>query len=61
MGLGTILKARRILLLANGPKKAQAIKETVSGYITTKFPSSFLQIHPDVTLILDQEAASLIR
>lgn len=60
MGLGTILKARRILLLANGSKKAPAIKETVSGFITTKCPASFLQAHPDVTLILDQEAASLL-
>jgi glucosamine-6-phosphate deaminase len=60
MGLGTILKARRILLLANGPKKAEAIKKTVSGQITTKCPSSFLQTHPDVTIILEQEAASLL-
>lgn len=60
MGLGSILKARRILLLANGKKKAQAIKKTVSGYLTTKCPASFLQTHPDVTLILDKEAASLL-
>lgn len=60
VGLGTILKARRIVLLANGEKKAAAIKETVSGYVTTQTPSSLLQIHPDVTLVLDEEAAKLI-
>lgn len=60
MGIGSILKARRILLLANGKKKASAIKKTVNGYITTKCPSSFLQTHPDVTLIIDEDAASLI-
>ncbi len=60
MGMGTILKARRIILLANGPRKAQAIKEAVSGYITSKCPASFLQVHPDVILILDREAASLL-
>ncbi|NLW56949.1 MAG: glucosamine-6-phosphate deaminase [Firmicutes bacterium] len=61
MGLGTILKARRILLLANGLRKAPAIKETVSGFITTKCPASLLQVHPDMTLILDREAASLLK
>lgn len=60
VGMGTILKARRILLLANGEKKAEAIRDTVCGYITTQVPSSFLQLHPDVTLILDKAAASLL-
>lgn len=60
MGIGTILKARRIILLANGRNKAEAIKRTVSGLVTSVCPSSFLQTHPDVTLILDQEAAALL-
>jgi len=60
MGIGTILKARRIILLASGRNKAEAIKKTVSGLVTSACPSSFLQTHPDVTLILDQEAAALL-
>ncbi len=60
VGMGTILKARRIILLASGEKKAKAIRDTVCGQVTTQVPSSFLQLHPDVTLILDQAAASLI-
>ncbi len=60
MGMGTILKARRIILLASGNSKAEAIKKTVQGMVTTECPSSFLQTHPDVTLLLDQEAAALL-
>jgi glucosamine-6-phosphate deaminase len=60
MGMGTILKARRILLIANGRHKAEAIKKTVKELVTTECPSSFLQTHPAVTLILDQEAAALL-
>lgn len=60
MGIGTILKARRILLLASGENKAQAIKKTVQGLVTTECPASFLQTHPDVTLLLDREAAALL-
>lgn len=60
MGIGTILKARRILLLANGRKKAAAIKKTVQGFVTTECPSSLLQVHPNVTVLLDPEAAALL-
>ena len=60
VGMGTILKARRIILLANGEKKARAIRRTVCGQVTTQVPSSFLQLHPDVTLILDKAAAALL-
>ncbi|HBR27817.1 MAG TPA: glucosamine-6-phosphate deaminase [Firmicutes bacterium] len=60
MGMGTILKARRILLIASGRSKAEAIKKTVNGLVTTECPSSFLQTHPAVTLVLDQEAAALL-
>ncbi len=61
MGMGSILKARKIVLLANGVKKAPAIKETVSGKITTEVPVSLLQLHPELTIIVDKEAASLIK
>ncbi|MEJ6951867.1 glucosamine-6-phosphate deaminase [Natronospora cellulosivora (SeqCode)] len=61
MGMATILKARRIILLASGENKAEAIKETVNGFISTDTPSSLLQTHPDVTLVIDEAAASLIK
>ncbi|MDO9534825.1 MAG: glucosamine-6-phosphate deaminase [Bacillota bacterium] len=60
MGMGSIMKAQRILLLASGKNKAPVIKETVSGKITTELPASFLQLHRDCTLILDKEAAALL-
>ena len=60
MGMATILKADRIVLLASGKNKAEAIKDTVSGKISTKVPASLLQTHPEITVLLDQEAASLI-
>lgn len=60
VGMATILKARRIILLASGKNKAEAIKKTVNGYVDTMIPSSLLQTHPEVTLIIDEEAASLL-
>lgn len=58
MGVGSILKAKKILLLASGEGKADAIYDTVKGPITPKVPASILQLHPDVTIIVDKEAAS---
>ena len=60
MGMATILKANRIVLLASGKNKAEAIKNTVNGKISTEVPASLLQTHPQITIILDREAASLI-
>lgn len=60
MGIGSILRAKRIILIASGQKKAEAIKNTISGPISEKVPSSFLRTHKNVTIIADQEAASLI-
>jgi glucosamine-6-phosphate deaminase len=60
MGMATILKADRIVLLASGKNKAEAIKNTVSGKISTQVPASLLQTHPEITVLLDQEAASLL-
>ena len=60
MGMGSIMKARRILLLAGGKGKAQAIKETLSGKITTLVPASFLQLHRKAVVVLDEEAAALL-
>lgn len=58
MGVGTIMEAKRLLLLANGIKKADAIKATVEGPIMAKFPATIVQLHRYATVIVDKEAAS---
>lgn len=60
MGMGSIMQAKRILLLASGESKAQAIARTISGEITTEVPASLLQLHPNLTIIVDQQAAKLL-
>lgn len=60
MGIKSIMGARRILLLANGSGKAQAICDMAYGSITPQVPASVLQLHPDVTVIVDEEAGSLL-
>ena len=58
MGIGTIMRARKIILLANGKRKARIIEKTINSSITTNVPATVLQLHNDVTIIIDQEAAS---
>jgi glucosamine-6-phosphate deaminase len=58
MGIGTIMKAGKILLLAKGSSKSDAVYKAFFGPVTTDMPASVLQRHPDVTVILDREAAS---
>lgn len=58
MGIGSIMHCRKIMLLANGEAKAQAVKEALQGPITPALPGSALQLHKDVTVILDTGAAS---
>ncbi|NPA42818.1 MAG: glucosamine-6-phosphate deaminase [Chlorobi bacterium] len=58
MGISTILKARRIVLLAWSKKKAPIIKRTVEGEISSDVPATYLQTHPNTTFVLDREAAS---
>jgi glucosamine-6-phosphate deaminase len=60
-GLATITSAKKILLVATGGSKAWAISELLGGDRTESLPASVLLSHPDVTLFLDAEAASLIR
>ena len=60
MGIGTIMSAKNIVLLAYGESKAEAIKQTVEGPVTEDVPASILQEHPNVTVIVDEEAASLL-
>jgi glucosamine-6-phosphate deaminase len=57
MGIGTILAARAIVLIATGRSKARAVAAMLSGRVTTLVPASFLQLHRDVTLVLDRAAA----
>ena len=59
-GVGTILEAKRIFLLAWGEGKAAAIRDAVEGPISSDCPASALQGHPNVTFLLDEGAASLL-
>lgn len=61
MGIGSIMSAKKILLLANGAAKAQALYDTIYGPITPQVPASVLQLHPDVTIIADEAAMAVIR
>lgn len=58
MGIGTIMEARQILLLATGESKAAAVQATVEGPLAARCPASILQMHPKATLVLDRAAAS---
>jgi glucosamine-6-phosphate deaminase len=60
MGMATILAARRIVLLATGPAKARCVARMITGPITTRLPASFLQLHADVEVWLDRDAASAL-
>ncbi|MTI71243.1 MAG: glucosamine-6-phosphate deaminase [Firmicutes bacterium] len=57
MGIKTIMHSRKILLLANGKEKALAIKKALEGPIKPEVPASILQLHIDVTVIIDKEAS----
>lgn len=59
-GIGTILEARQILLLATGESKKKAVQQAIQGPPTAQCPASFLQTHSNCTFILDKEAASQI-
>lgn len=61
MGLGSIMKAKKIILLASGKKKADIISKLVEDKISTRVPASILQVHPEVLVIIDRDAASLIK
>jgi len=61
MGVGTILEAREILLLANGKKKADIVAEALEGPITAQVSASALQMHRHVTVIVDAEAGSKLK
>ncbi|GGE69668.1 glucosamine-6-phosphate deaminase [Priestia taiwanensis] len=59
MGIGSIMKAKEILLIASGEKKAEAIKQMLEGNVTEACPATALQHHANVTVIADEAALSL--
>lgn len=61
MGIGAIMKAKRVLLVVNGKGKAQAVKDCFFGPICPQAPGSILQLHPDFTLVADEEALDLVK
>lgn len=58
MGIGSIMQSKKILLMAFGTDKADAIKGMIDGEVTVDLPASVLQNHADVTVIIDEDAAS---
>ena len=60
-GIGTIMKAKNILLIATGANKAQAVKDMIEGPVDVVCPASVLQNHGDVIVIVDEAAASLLK
>ncbi len=60
MGIKTIMKSRRILLIASGKDKAEIVRKMIYGPITPEVPASILQLHPDLVVIVDKEAASML-
>ena len=60
MGLGGIMKSKKIIVIASGESKAEAVKAMVNGKISTKMPASMLQMHRDVVVIVDEAAAKLL-
>ncbi|MBY0754795.1 glucosamine-6-phosphate deaminase [Clostridium sardiniense] len=61
MGLGQIMKSKKILLIASGEGKAEAMKELFSRKITTECPVTMLNMHRDVTVIIDEAAAKFVK
>ncbi|HET9372455.1 MAG TPA: glucosamine-6-phosphate deaminase [Vicinamibacterales bacterium] len=58
MGIGTILRARRVILLATGRSKAEILRRAIEGPVTTRVPASLLQVHPAAMVFADRTAAA---
>jgi glucosamine-6-phosphate deaminase len=61
VGIGTVLRAARVVLMATGSAKAECVKSALNGKVTTRVPASMLQLHRAVDVYLDRGAASLLR
>ena len=60
MGIWGIMQAKKVLMVVNGANKAAAVKAALTGPVDPKVPASILQLHPDFTLVADEEALSLL-
>jgi glucosamine-6-phosphate deaminase len=60
-GLGTIMEARHVVLVASGAAKAHAVHQMVEGPVTALWPASVLQLHPHVSVVVDEAAASRLQ
>ena len=60
MGIGTVMSARKVLMVVTGRDKAEILKKSFFGPVTPEVPASILQFHPDVTVICDEAAAALL-
>ena len=58
MGIGTIMRSKKILLIVSGAEKADILHDVICGPVTSKVPASILQLHPDVTIVADEAALS---
>jgi glucosamine-6-phosphate deaminase len=61
MGVGTILEAKQLVMVANGPKKADAIAQAVEGPVSSMITASALQLHPDALVYIDEPAAGKLK
>ena len=57
-GLGTIMEARSLVLVAQGANKAEAVRQMVEGAISAHWPATIMQMHPDAWILLDEDAAA---
>jgi glucosamine-6-phosphate deaminase len=60
MGIGTIMEAKKLLLVASGEKKAEAIRSTLEGPVTAMCPATIVQLHRQSHIIIDEDAASVL-
>jgi glucosamine-6-phosphate deaminase len=58
MGVGTVMEAKRCLLMASGPRKAKVLSDAIEGPVTCMVSASALQLHPDTVVIVDEECSS---
>ena len=61
MGIGTIMSAKKILVVVSGEDKAEILNKVINGPITPQVPASILQLHPDVTIVADEAALSKVK
>jgi 6-phosphogluconolactonase/glucosamine-6-phosphate isomerase/deaminase len=58
MGPASVMKVKHLILIVNGEKKAKMVKNVLQGPVTAAYPASILQLHPNLTVVLDKAAAS---